>query len=453
MDVSLVRGWVPVVLQAVTLAVVLAAIGWRSRTWRLRWLPIAAATGVALAAAGYWFVADQGLSDDPAPVLLWPWVAVTGLAVGVAVLGWRHTRWWRRVASLLAIPLCAACSALLVDGWTGYLPTVNSALGRVTGAALPTQTDEAGVRDMRGRHAHPTAGTLVSVRIGDGASGFPHRDELVYLPPAWFAGDTPPPLPVVLMAGGEFGHPADWPTAGGARQSADAFAAAHDGNAPVLVFVDTSGEFANDTECVDGVRGNAADHLTKDVVPFVESHFGTSVDPSRWGFVGWSAGGTCALLTTVMHPELFSSFVDVDGQLGPTAGSRQQTVARLFGGDESAFAAFDPASVMSAHGPYTGLAGWFAVSTAGATVHYPAGGVAPDGPPGDVGLEDHLAVASYLCPLASSYGVDCSVVPVADGHDLAAAGRAFAASLPWLAGRLGTPSAPVVPLPGDVPTA
>jgi len=449
-NVSLVHGWVPVVVQALTLTVVLAAIGWRSRTWRLRWLPVAAAVGVAVAAACHWVVTDEALADDSAPVALWAWVAVTGLAIAVAVLGWSKTRWWRRVTSVVAIPLCVACVALLADGWTGYLPTLDDALGRVTGAALPSQTDEAGVRDMLRRHVHPATGTLVSVHIGADASGFRHRDELVYLPPAWFAADTVPRLPAVVMAGGEFGHPADWPTAGGARQTADAFAAAHGGNAPVLVFVDTSGEFDDDTECVNGPRGNAADHLTKDVVPFVEAHFGTSTDPSQWGFVGWSAGGTCALVTTVTHPELFSSFVDVDGDLGPTAGSHQQTVARLFGGDESAFAAFDPASVMAAHGPYVGLAGWFEVSTAGTAQYYPAGGVAPPGPPA---TGDRLAVASYLCPLASSYGIACSVVPVADGHDFGAAGRAFAAALPWLAGRLGTPSTPAVPLPGGAPAA
>ncbi|MDX1891923.1 alpha/beta hydrolase-fold protein [Mycolicibacterium sp. 050158] len=453
MDVSLVRGWLPIVVQVIALAVVLAAVGWRSRTWRSRWVPVAAAVGVAFAAVAYWFVTDQDLADDPAPVLLWPWVAMTGLAVVVAVLGWRGSRWWRRVTSLAAIPLCTVCVALLVDGWTGYLPTLDAALGRATGAALPSQTDEAGVADMRRRHVHPTEGTLVSVRIGADASGFRHRDELVYLPPAWFAGDAPPELPAVIMAGGEFGHPIDWPTTGQARQTADAFAAAHGGNAPVLVFVDTSGEFSNDTECVNGIRGNAADHLTKDVVPFVVSHFGTSSDAARWGFVGWSAGGTCALMTTVMHPELFSAFVDVDGELGPTAGSRQQTIARLFGGDATAFTAFDPATVMEAHGQYTGPAGWFAVSTPGPTVYYPAGGNPPDQRPADIAPEDHLAVASYLCPLASSHGIPCAVVPTAGNHDFGGAARAFAAALPWLAGRLGTPATPVVPLPGAAPAS
>jgi len=47
---------------------------------------------------------------------------------------------------------------------------------------------------------------------------------------------------------GEFGHPAEL-VAGrsGAAHPFEDFAAAHGGNAPVLVFVDYSGEFSNDT--------------------------------------------------------------------------------------------------------------------------------------------------------------------------------------------------------------
>lgn len=448
MDLSLTRGWLPILIQVIAAVVLAAAVGWRSRSWTLRWLPPAVVVGAALAGAAYWFIRYQALADDPAPVLLWGWIGLTGLAVVVAVAGWRGARWWRRGAGLVAIPLCAVCVALGVNAWTGYLPTVGSAMGRATGAALPTQTDEAGVADLRRRHVRPDRGVLVSVQIGDDASGFRHRDELVYLPPAWFAGDAPPRLPAVIMAGGEFGHPADWPTAGGAQRTADDFAAAHGGNAPVLVFADTSGQFSNDTECVNGPRGNAADHLTKDVVPDVIAHFGVSPDAANWGIVGWSSGGTCALMTTVMHPEMFTAFVDIDGGPGPNAGSREQTIARLFGGDATAFAAFDPATVMAAHGPYTGLAGWFAVSTAGPTEYHPAGSAPPAVDPADVDPEDHSAVARYLCPLASSNGIECAVVPSPGDHDFGAAAKDFSAALPWLAGRLGTPTVPVVGLPG-----
>ena len=99
--------------------------------------------------------------------------------------------------------------------------------------------------------------------------------------------------------------------------------------------------------------GNAADHLTKDVVPFMVSTFGVSTDSANWGIAGWSMGGTCAVTLTVMHPELFSAFVDIGGDVGPNAGTKEQTVERLFNGDEAAWASFDPSTVMTRHGHYT----------------------------------------------------------------------------------------------------
>ena len=90
------------------------------------------------------------------------------------------------------------------------------------------------------------------------------------------ASNPAPKLPVVMMIGGEFNTPADWLRTGNAASIVDSFAQSHGGNAPVLVFVDSGGSFNNDTECVNGVRGNVADHLTKDVVPYVNATFGTS---------------------------------------------------------------------------------------------------------------------------------------------------------------------------------
>ena len=94
------------------------------------------------------------------------------------------------------------------------------------------------VTAMQQRHQIPAKGTVVPVQIGDGASGFKHRGELVYLPPAWYATNPAPKLPTVMMIGGEFNTPADWLRTGGAVKMLDDFAAAHHGNAPVVVFVD-----------------------------------------------------------------------------------------------------------------------------------------------------------------------------------------------------------------------
>jgi S-formylglutathione hydrolase FrmB len=447
---ALTVGWLPVVIQVLSTAFLLVGLGWRSRRWRLRWVPVAAATGVASASAAYWFVDFEALAEDRAPIVLWLWISLAGAAIVVAVAGWRGARWWRRGASVVAIPLCLLCVALALDTWTGYLPTLSSAWNRVIGATLPDNTDGPTAWAMLRRKEKPAHGVMASVKIPADASGFRHRDELVYLPPAWFASDPPPQLPAVIMVGGEFGYPTDWPTTGDAQRTADGFAASHHGNAPVLVFSDTSGEFTNDTECVNGIRGNAADHLTKDIVPFIVSDFGASPDSAHWGIVGFSTGGTCALLTTAMHPDLVSTFVDIDGFMRPNAGSREQTIARLYGGDAAAYAAFDPTTVMTSHGAYTGIAGWFGVSGPVPTTYRAAGSVAPStaADPDSIDAEDHGAVANDLCSLASSAGIECAVTGQDGRHDWSTAASVFAAALPWLAGRLGTPTVAATSLPG-----
>ncbi len=262
------------------------------------------------------------MSDDPAPQALWIWVGLSGLALAVVLVGWNSARWWRRVASFVAVPLCVLSAGVALNQWVGYFPTVQTAWNQLTAGPLPDETDMATVTAMQQNHTVPTHGAVVPVTIPSDASHFKHRTELVYLPPAWFASNPPPKLPTVMMIAGEFNTPADWLRTGSAAKTMDDFARAHGGNAPVLVFVDSGGSFNNDTECVNGSRGNAADHLTKDVVPFMVSQFGVSSNSANWGIVGWSMGGTCAVDLTVMHPELFSSFVDIAGDLGADRGDQ-----------------------------------------------------------------------------------------------------------------------------------
>jgi S-formylglutathione hydrolase FrmB len=448
---SLTQGWIPVVAQAVSAAVLLAAICWRSRRWLLVSVPVGLVTGVALAAATHWYIKDQGLAEDRPPVALWVWIGATGLAVAVTLLGWRGARWWRRGVSVVAVPMCALSTLLVLNTWVGYVPTVGSAWGRMTGRPLPGMIDRAGVAALHAHGASPDWKTIVKVHTPDDASGFAHRDEMVILPPAWYASTPPPRLPVVMMIGGEFGQPADWLYAGNAQQTFDNFAAGHGGNAPVLVFPDYSGAFSNDTECVNGTRGNAADHLTKDVVPYMIANFGVSADPADWAVVGWSSGGTCALTLAVTHPDLFGSFVDIDGQFGPNAGTKQQTIARLFGGDVDAWAAFDPRTVVVNHGLYKDMSAWFSVSADTPAVYRAPADTLPAAPAdatGGTNSEDHAVVANQLCELASGYGIECAVVPNPGNHDFSSAASGFAAALPWLAGRVHTPEVSPIPMPG-----
>jgi hypothetical protein len=67
---SLMHGWIPGTVEAVTVIVLLLAVGWRSRRWRLLGLPAAAAVGAGGAAWTHWYITADGLADDAAPRLL-----------------------------------------------------------------------------------------------------------------------------------------------------------------------------------------------------------------------------------------------------------------------------------------------------------------------------------------------------------------------------------------------
>jgi S-formylglutathione hydrolase FrmB len=409
-DASLMHGWIPPMVQIAAAILVVCGTALLASRWWKRRLPWAVSFGVVVAMSVHWFVGSAGLTGEPAPALLWAWIALAGSAGGVVVVGWRGARWRWRATAVLATSSCLLSAALVLNEWVGYVPTVYSAWNQLTAGSLPNQTNRADVMAMQLAGVMPAHGVVVPVTIGAETSKFRHRGELVYLPPAWFARTPPPELPVVLMVGAEINTPADWLRIGGAASTADAFAAAHGGNAPVLVFVDSGGAFGNDTECVNGSRGNAADYLTNDVPPFIASSFGVSQDSAHWGVAGFSTGGTCAVDLTVMHPELFSAFVDIAGDVGPNAGTKEQTITRLFGGNAAAWAAFDPTTVITRHGPYHGVAGWFAV--------------------------------------APSTDRDAN----AGRHDWGFAASAFAAALPWLSGQLGTPGVPRISLPRRDPT-
>src|SRR3984957_17574474 len=450
---SLMHGWVPISVQVGTGIVLALAVGWRSPRWRMVWLPLAALIGGSAAYGAHWYVVDRGLSDEPAPLSLWVWIALTGLAGAVLIVGWRSARRWRRATTGAAIPLCLLCAALVLNLWIGYFPTVQSAWGQFTSGPLPDQTDRATVTAMAARGTRPAHGSVVPVVIPSDASHFKHRGELVYLPPEWFVSSPPPPLPTVMMIGGQFNTPADWTRAGNAITTVDAFAASHDGKAPILVLVDAGGAFNNDTECVNGVRGNAADHLTKDVVPYMVSAFGVSPDRSNWGAAGWSMGGTCAVDLAAMHPDKFSAFLDIAGDYSPNTGSKTQTIARLFGGSADAWAAFDPSTVIDRHGHYNQVAGWFAISSESPAVQHHDFAITDNGSMRLAGREaaanpnNEPAAAYSLCARGRANGIDCAVVPQSGKHDWPFADRAFAAALPWLAGQLGTPGIARIPLP------
>ena len=85
---SLLHGWVAPTVWAVAVVVLVLAIGWRSRRWRLLWLPVAALGRGRPRPRGalvHRFARDGRQSRTARR--LWIWIGLTGLAAGVLVLG------------------------------------------------------------------------------------------------------------------------------------------------------------------------------------------------------------------------------------------------------------------------------------------------------------------------------------------------------------------------------
>lgn len=418
---SLLHGWLPWAVQLAAATALLIATGWRTRTWRVRLLPPLLA--LAAAGTGTAVLAVQATVREALPAWFWVWVGACLCATLVAAVGWRGARWWRRVVSALAVVLTVLAAGARLNEFVGYYPTVGEAVADVRGQPLPGQVN---VGQLGAVSGGARTGHVVAVDIPDTASHFRHRQELVYLPPMWFNATPRPKLPVLEMIGGEYAEPANWVRAGNAVQTADAFAAQHDGWAPILVFVDATGGFRVDTECVDGTAGPAQAHLTRDVPPFVAATFDASADPRNWGVVGWSMGGTCAITLAVTHPEAFDHFEDISGDLGPNIGDRASTIAKLYGGRAAAWAANDPLTVLHTHGPYRNVSGWFEQGDTEAA---------------------HIRQADQLAAAAARVGILTHEQQRPGRHDWQLGSAAFADALPWLAQQLGLPGGPSIGRP------
>jgi enterochelin esterase-like enzyme len=318
------------------------------------------------------------------------------------------------VAAALAALVCANG----INQFVGYYPTIDSAVNDWTDTPLPGQVSMAGLAHTAGTTKLPPAGRLVAVNIPATYSHFKHRQELVYLPPIWFRGDHRPALPVVELIGGERGGPGDWVRLGNAVQVSDAYAHRHHGYAPILVFVDATERFDNDTECVNGPRGNSADHLDQDIPRYVEKTFGASRDPRQWAVAGFSMGGTCAIDLVVEHPDVFDHFVDISGDLAPYTSTPAASLHDLYGGNVALEKANEPLLVMRAHGKYTNVDGLFLTSTQELR---------------------HQHEAEELSRAAAKAGI-WSRVEISPGtHVWQFAAPAFASAYPWLVNQLALP--------------
>ncbi|MCD2188452.1 alpha/beta hydrolase [Actinomycetospora soli] len=381
---------------------------------------VIAALAVVVAVLVVVLLAEADGDPRDVEVTGWAFHALLGVLLLLVVVGAVRAR--RRASRALGV--LAAVVLLLVTVAAGVNTYVD--YDRTLGAVFGVEpADEEPLARLLRQTTVPAAGEIAPVTIPPRRSGFAARPALVYVPPAWFARPRPR-LPVVVLLHGTPGTPSDWFGPGRAAATADAFAAAHGGTAPILVAPDVNGTEDADTECVDSSLGRVETALTEDLPAFVTSTFRTQPTGRAWAVAGLSEGGSCAAMLALRHPTLFGTFGDYAGLAGPRVGDTNadtaSTVSGLFGGSAQAFRAHEPASLLAAR-RFPRLGGWFEVGDG-------------DGEP--------YAAQQTLVPLARRVGITvCSVVVPGGGHTFDVFSEAFADSLPWIATRVGIPSAEV----------
>lgn len=348
-------------------------------------------------------------------ITTWPFLVLFAVVSVLVIVGFGMLLWRRRgrlALGLLVVVLVLINSAAGINASFDYFRTLGDVIG------LPPR-DELALAALLARTDVPAQGVVTTATIPGRTSEFAARPATVYVPPAWFARPREP-FPVVMLLHGTPGTPQDWIDGGQAAATADAYAAAHGGRAPILVMPDINGSIDADTECVDSPLGRAETYLTVDVPAFVQEIFRTAAPGPGWAVAGLSEGGSCALMLALRHPTMFGTFGDYAGLAGPRAGDTNadttSAVAQLFGGSPAAFAAHEPVSMLAAR-RFPTLGGWFEV--------------------GDADTEPFAALPS-LVPAARRAGITtCEVVVPGGGHTFDVFSRAFADSLPWIAGRIG----------------
>ncbi len=373
-SISLASGWLPAVVNAVAIALlVVALVGALARRPLGRVLlatAISAAAGVGFGLFLCWLLSDQlNLFDVSLSPISRAWVAAAFGAVGIAIAHVVRPGRTRRVLAIVLVPAALLASAVGVNADFGQYMTVGSLTGTAVAAPMPasilaaqrlgapgltktTVVDAATALWKHGSFAgSPSRGLVGSVTIPSTVSNFPARPAYLYLPPAALVAH-PPALPVLLMLAGQPGGPTNMIAAGKLANAINTFAAAHHGIAPIVVVPDQLSAPQLNPMCVDSPIGNSATYLTVDVPHWIRSHLTVETTAASWAIGGFSQGGTCSIQLGSAHPELFGGIFDISGQVAPQNGTARQTVARGFAGSVSAYTAALPLTILAATAPY-----------------------------------------------------------------------------------------------------
>jgi S-formylglutathione hydrolase FrmB len=390
-----------------------------------------------------------GSSGDEIPSQLWlvtlPFVFSISLIFGIIAVR-KHTKMSkkkRRRSRVIYAPVlvniisCLLLVAILLNSYYRYYPTFYSLIGRNEAIAAslnnngqiilqynadgkPVSSNNSTLESsLFSSFSSSTEGKLYSAAIPGKISKFRTRDAWVYVPAIATADPDALNLPVLVLLAGFPGSPSDWLHGVNIVNTMNAFAKQHHGITPIVFIPDDTGAQLNDTECVNSPRGNAETYLTQDVPDYIKAHFPVSNNPQNWAIGGLSMGGTCAAMLSLVHPNIYRSFLDMGGESGPILNTEDQTIDLLFHGSMTAWQAHQPLYLLT-HNHYSDVGGFFAT-----------------------GISDDPLVVSQTKQLylsAKQAGLNTVYETVPGPHSFSVFSHIFKDALPWLSNRVGATS-------------
>ena len=368
-QLPVIAGPVPWIVYAIAIALVVVLL---TRAVTPRWMlsAVIGIAGGAIVGVGVYLLAnavDAFGSPLPLAVGLWAGAALAG--VGLAIASLWHSAVWRKIVAVFAIIWFLITGVVGVNAFYGLNPTLGSIFGISASNPIviptpgptpePSETSAGPLYETWNPPAGmPATGQQGNQEIPGTVSGFQARPAGIYLPPAALVPD-PPALPLVILMMGYPGNPDQSYIAA----ILDGFAADHRGLAPIVVVADQIGN-GGDPACADSaVFGNAETYIKTDVVNWARTNLHVLQDPEYWVIAGYSNGGGCAIKYGAEEPDVFKNILDISGEEFPGSEDPGEVIAQVYGGDDAAFEATKPVSILAANtGAYTGVT---AVFTAG----------------------------------------------------------------------------------------
>ena len=335
-------------------------------------------TGTAALLAGsvgafvtLWFVSVTNAFGVDLSFTTSTWVYLAFAAICLAIANFWNAKWSRKVIASVAIVLFGVTGTVAINADFGLDRTVADLAGISTEKPItlpkqpplptPSRTPLAGGAlwaNWATAKDQPAGGTIGTVIIANSLSGFHSRPAGLYLPPAALV-KNPPALPLVIMLMGQPGNP----DPSFQKPILDAFAARHNGLAPIVLVADQLGDPAVDPLCLDTAQfGKAETFLVGDVVAWARANLHIMTDAAHWTIAGYSNGGQCALSLGAKHPEIWGNVLDISGEEYPGSARPKQTLAQAFAGNTAAYQAARPLTVLSAH-HYSDTVGIFTVGS------------------------------------------------------------------------------------------